>query len=184
MRRLVCCTYGSIAVLLGLACQSVPALADEPTSGPPTLSLSVTEPVRTGESVRFGGSSAYTSQEQLYLNVFVSPPTATGCPAQAVMPSGADPVLIDEPVDNLLTISTLSDELDIPGTWTLCGYLSNSQNATLASTDVSFAVSGPLVEEPEQAVGSSATPLAVVGTDAHHSQALRQKHHKKGKRHH
>jgi hypothetical protein len=146
--------------------------------------LSVTEPVSTGESARFGGSSAYTTPEQLYLSVFVAAPTSAGCPAQATAPAGADPVLIDEPVDNFLTISALSDELDQPGTWTLCGYLSNSQNATLASSAVSFAVSGPAIEESEAGAGSSAAAPSGAVMDTHHSHAVRHTPHKKGKRHH
>ena len=84
------------------------------------------------------------------------------------MPGGSDPVLVDEPVDNFLTLSDLSDELDQPGTWTLCGYLSNSRNTTMASTEVSFAVSGPAVNESEGEAGSSATPLTGADTGACH----------------
>lgn len=185
MRRLVrLCTHGSIAVLMGLACFSAAAVADETGAGSPTLSLSVTEPVSTGESVHFTGSSSYTIPEQLYLTVFVLPPGASGCPAQAAMPAGADPVLIGEPVDNFLMISALSDELDQPGTWTLCSYLSNSQQTTMASSEVPFAVSGPAIEESEETAAPGAGPSAGVDTDTHHVHVLRHVRHRKGKRHH
>jgi hypothetical protein len=183
MRSMVCrCTYGSMAVLMGLACLSAAALADEPTSGPPMLSLSIAGPVRTGEPVQFSGQSAYTSSEQLYLSVFVLPPAAGGCPAQAIVPDGTDPVLIDEPVDNYLTISALSDELNVPGTWTLCGQLSDPQDATVASTNVPFTVTGAAIREAEEMPAQVRT--APASTRSYPSHAGRHvPRHKAGKHH-
>jgi hypothetical protein len=133
--------------------------------------------------VWFSGNSTYTSADQLYLDIFVLEPGAGGCPAQAVMPPGADPVLIDEPVDNFLTITDLSDNLNSPGQWSLCGYLSDASAATVASSSVSFMVSGPSVHEESEEESSGAgkdTPALVLAL-AHHTKRYG---HRSASKHH
>jgi hypothetical protein len=148
-------------MLVALLVPASPALAEEEApSGPPVLNLSVLGSVRTGEPVQFSGQSAYTSPEQLYLTVSAVP-SSSGCPSSSALPSGADPVLKNEPVDNFLSITDLSDNLKSPGQWTLCGYLTNSAKATIAAASVPFSVTG-----------------SARGPKGHQSRGKSHKHHK------
>lgn len=142
-----------------------PALAEESTA--PVLNMTILGAVHKGEPVQFSGSSAYTSTEQLYLTVFAAP--SNHCPSSDTAPAGSDIVLHKEAVDNFLSVTDLSDNLNTAGQWDLCSYLTNSASSTIAASSVPFLV-----------IGANGPTGHSSGHKPHQS----AKKHKKHKKHH
>lgn len=118
------------------------AHAQSSSTETPSLHLQIMGSVHMGQPARFSGSSEDLSSEQQYLTLFLAPPRVGYCPVTATAPKGADRLLHDEPVDNFLSISDLSNNLKIPGRWHLCGYLTGSAASVSASSTVMFVVHG------------------------------------------
>ena len=128
--------------------------------------MTVLGAVHKGEPVQFSGSSVYTSTEQLYLTVFAAP--SNHCPSSDTAPAGSDIVLHKEAVDNFLSVTDLSDNLNTAGQWVLCSYLANSASSTVAASSVPFLV-----------IGANGPSGHSAGHKAQHG-----KKHTKNKKHH
>lgn len=94
------------------------------SGGELTLSASAAF-VQFGQSANIGGLVLYQTGTR-YLTIFLVPPQVGSCPTDPVAPSGADPLLDTEAVDNQTPVSDISDPLERAGEWQLCGYLGAS----------------------------------------------------------
>jgi hypothetical protein len=163
----------ALAVLGGLAAGPAGALASTGTS----LNLTAPTTASTGTELPIGVNAAFAdgANGSQALTLFLLRPGAGGCPAGGVAPAGADVLLSREPADQVLIVGAISDELTVPGSWTVCAYMTDSPTSITALASQVVAVSG-------RSIAQAVTPPRSK-VKAHHKHNKKTAHTKPSAKH-